>query len=141
MEIKDDLNLRELLTKQITHLNIDIKTTTGRFSETVSKIFERILSLCEKLTVLNFCGMFPTRNCLTPVFYLPFPSHLSSTLTKLKINVVNLIDCLLLLDGRLVSLSTLIINVSYISYPLGDIDRTVSRILIIRFLEKKHTNI
>jgi hypothetical protein len=39
---------------------------------------------------------------------------MSSTLVKLKINVVNFLDILLLLDGRFDSLSTLIITVRHI---------------------------
>jgi hypothetical protein len=77
--------------------------------------------------------MFLTRNCVTPAYYLSMTSHMSSTLIKLNINVVSLTDCLLLLDERLDSLSTLIINVSYISHPSKPIDRTVSIISIIIF--------
>jgi hypothetical protein len=90
-----------------------------------------MLSLCKNLTVLNFCDMFPIRNCVTPAFYLVLTSDMSSTLTKLKINVVSLVDCLLLLDHRLDSLSTLIINVSDIFYLEQGIDHTVSIISII----------
>ncbi|CAF1339688.1 unnamed protein product [Rotaria sordida] len=111
--LRDDLILRDLLTKQITHLNIDIKRTTKRFSLTVSKIFELIVSLCKNLTVLNFCDMFHTRTYETSVFYRS-SNYMSSTLIKLKINVPSLDHCLYLLDGRLDSLSTLIINVEYI---------------------------
>jgi hypothetical protein len=41
---------------------------------------------------------------------------MSSSLTQLKINVENFVDCLYLLDGRLESLSKLIINVGNISH-------------------------
>ncbi|CAF1087004.1 unnamed protein product [Rotaria sordida] len=106
--LKGDLILRDL-TKQITHLNIDIKRTTKRFSVTVSKIFELIVSLCKNLTVLNFCDMFRTRTYETRVFYRS-SNYMSSTLIKLKIHVLRFADCLYLLDGRLDSLSTLIIK-------------------------------
>ena len=68
--IKDDLILRDLLTNQITHLNIDIKKTTENRFKIASKIFAKILSLCKKLIVLNFCDMFLTRKCLIPLSYL-----------------------------------------------------------------------
>jgi len=61
---------------------------------------------------------------------------MSSTLIKLKINVVSLVDCLYLLDGRLDSLSTLIINVEQIFDPIVDIGSRVSRISIIMFCKK-----
>jgi hypothetical protein len=58
---------------------------------------------------------------------------MSSTLTKVKINVPTFIDCLFLLDGRLDSLSTLIINVLSIFDPAISMDRAVSRISMIMF--------
>ncbi|CAF3164706.1 unnamed protein product [Rotaria sp. Silwood2] len=122
--LTDDLILRDLLTKQITHLNIDIKKPAELCSETVSKIFALILSLCKKLIVLNFCDMFLTRQCTSPVFYLLSNHYIPSTLIKLKINVVSLVDCLYLLDGPLVCLSTLIVNVEQIFHSSLIIDPT-----------------
>ncbi|CAF3682807.1 unnamed protein product [Adineta steineri] len=112
-----DTILRDLLTKQITRLNIDIKKTVGQQTKIVSKIFALILSLGKNLTVLNFCHMFPTRRCLLPVCYLPPTNCMSLTLVKLTITVSCLFDCIYLFDGRLDSLSTLIINVSHIIGP------------------------
>jgi hypothetical protein len=66
--IKDDLVLRDILTKQITHLNIDIKQSTDICSKTVADILALILSLCKQLIVLNFDDMFTKRKCDTPVF-------------------------------------------------------------------------
>jgi len=76
--MKDDLILHDLLTKQITHLNIDIKKPTEFDSITVAKIFELILSLCKNLIVFNFSDMFPIRTYQTPVFLLS-PNYMSST--------------------------------------------------------------
>ncbi len=126
ISIKDDLILRDILTKQITHLNIDIKKIKEPHSDTGSKIFALILSLCKKLIFLNFCDMFPTRVYSVPLFYLQQKNCMPSSLTKLKIKVSILTDCLYLLDGPLVCLSTLIINVSQIFQPLPHIDPTVS---------------
>ncbi|CAF4927105.1 unnamed protein product [Rotaria sp. Silwood1] len=41
----DDLILRDILSKQITHLNIDIKNPAGYYSSTILKIFGLILSI------------------------------------------------------------------------------------------------
>ncbi|CAF1037544.1 unnamed protein product [Adineta steineri] len=124
--LTDDLVLRDLLTKQITHLNIDMKMPEGSDSETISKIFQLILSLCKNLISLNFCDMYPTRSCFNHLHYLFQESYMPSSLNKLKINLPVLTYCLYLLDGPLVSLSTLIINVSSIFHPemLEPIDPT-----------------
>ncbi len=72
--------------------------------------------------------MFPTRKHIIQTLSILDPNYTPSTLTKLIINVPTLVDCLCLLDGPLVCLSTLIINVSCIYYPDGlePIDPTVS---------------
>ncbi|CAF5184012.1 unnamed protein product, partial [Rotaria magnacalcarata] len=113
----DNLILRDLLAKQIRHLNIDMKKTREQSSITVSKIFELIVSLCKNLAVLNFCDMFPTRKRVIQTLYMLRGNYTPSALTKLKINVPSLTDCLCLLDGPLVCLSTLIINVLCIYHP------------------------
>jgi hypothetical protein len=114
------------LVEQITCLNIDIKKPVERCSKTVAKIFALILSLCKKLIVLNFCDIFPTHQYESPLFYLLLSNdYIPSTLVKLKINVVSLADCLYLLDGPLVCLSTLIITVGHIFDPCRAIDPTV----------------
>ncbi|CAF4702505.1 unnamed protein product, partial [Rotaria sp. Silwood2] len=124
-----DVILRDLLTKQMTHLNIDIKKTIGQRTKIVSKIFALILFLCKNLTVLNFCHIFPTRRCLLPICYLPSTNCMSLTLVKLTITVSCLLDYLYLFDGRLDSLSTLIINVSYIFGPKIPKDSQVKKLL------------
>jgi hypothetical protein len=126
------------LTKQVTHLDIDMKVPIEFRSEKVTKIFQLILSLCKKLISLNFCDMYPTRQFESPLYYLLRENYTPSTLIKLKISVTLLTDCLYLLDGPLVSLSTLIIYVSSIYHPitLEQIDPTVSTISKIIFREK-----
>lgn len=114
------------MTKQITHLSIDIKKPADLYSRTVAKIFVLIGSLCKKLIVLNFCDIFPTRQFESPLYHQLWENHIPSTLTKLKVNVTMLVDCLCLLDGALVCLSTLIITVGQIYYPFEVIDPTVS---------------
>lgn len=75
--------------------------------------------------VLNFCNMSPTRQ-YSSVIFLDLSKDLSSTLVKLKIKVVNLIDCVCLLDGSLICLTTLIVNVSQIFEPYPTIDPNVN---------------
>lgn len=127
MDIEDDSILRHLLSKQITHLHIDISTAEGTNCwHLVSNIFTIVLSLCERLVELEFSQYIDEVTQTTPQCYLIRSNFLSSTLTKLKINVANIYDCLLLLDGRLEYLSILIINVADIFDVLVDIDPQVS---------------
>ncbi len=131
--ITDNFILHHLLTNQITYLNIDIKEKTENGSKIGSKIFAKILSLCKNLVALNFCHMFLARNYSPSLSYLQQERCISSTLIKLKINVPTLLDCLNLLDGPLVCLSTLIINVSYTFYPSDYINPPVNIISMIIF--------
>ena len=119
-EIPDDEILRNLLTKQITHLSIDTQKALVYTSRILPEMFGLILFLCKRLTVLNICNVFLTRNWQIDVFNIR-ESLMSSTLIKLSINVTSFVECLLLLDGRLDSLSTLIINVKQIFNPFKEI--------------------
>jgi len=110
-----------------------MKKTAEKCSSTVADIFVLISSLCKKLSVLNFFDMFSTRTYVTPVFFLRSTTYMSSSLIKLKINVTSYADCLYLLDGRLDSLSTLIINVSDIFDPTVNIHALVSITSMIMF--------
>jgi hypothetical protein len=123
--IKDNLILRDLLINQITHLNIDIKETEEYSSESGSEIFAKILSLCKNLIVLNFCDMFLAQNFILSLTYVSWNHCIPSTLIKLRINLSTLVDCLHLLDGPFVCLSTLIINVTFTLYPIEYINPTV----------------
>ena len=124
--IEGDVNLQNLLSKQVTHLHIDVDTKSEGDSETVSNLFVLILSLCERLIDLQFTDIFSGDFCLTPSVFLLLKNFRSSTLTTLKINLATFVDCLLLLDGRLASLSTLIIKVADIFDPVMDIGHKVS---------------
>ncbi|CAF0896496.1 unnamed protein product [Adineta steineri] len=65
--------LRDLLTQQITHLNIDIQSDEipKLLSKISLNIFTLILSLCQRLTNLNFCQLFSYRNSFISIYYLP----------------------------------------------------------------------
>ncbi|CAF1033448.1 unnamed protein product [Adineta steineri] len=122
--LTDDSILRDFLSKQITHLNIHIKNANRESFGITSEIFILILSLCEKLTELNFCDLFLERKHWNHFSHLTAPSFMSSTLTKLKINLATFADCLFLLDANLECLTTLIVRVNSIYYPIRDIDNT-----------------
>jgi hypothetical protein len=119
--------LRDLLTKQITHLNIDIQNEKIlKLSKMSSHIFVLILSLCKRLIKLNFCQLFSYGNLLISIHKQPTTICTSSTLTELKINVEHLSDCVCFLYGNFDSLSKLIINVKILGYKPPFIDSSVS---------------
>ena len=120
----DNLVLRDLA-EQVTHLNIDIKEDPHSCADILTNIFGLIMSLCRRLTVLNYCYVFPTRECFTPLF-LRSQGELFSSLTKLKINVEHYFDCLFILDGRFQCLSTLILQMRQIFPAPIDISKEVS---------------
>jgi hypothetical protein len=123
--IKDDLILRDLLRNQITHLHLALAREKDN-AETVTNTFTLTLSLGERLTELEFTYTLPGQRWRTSPVLLMGKSFHSSTLTKLKINVATIYDCLLLLDGRLDSLSRLTINVADIFDAAIDILQEVS---------------
>ena len=131
--IEDNLIFRDLLTKQITHLNIDIKKSTDSISAILADCFGSILTLCQNLIVLNYGDVFPTRECSTVVI-LQSRHYGSSTLTNLKINVQCFLDCLTLLDGHLECLSTLTVTVATICDPILNLGQDVS----VNSMKKKH---
>ncbi|CAF3954421.1 unnamed protein product [Rotaria sordida] len=112
-----DYSILHNLKNQITHLNIDIQNEMGsELSEISSNIFLLILSLCKRLTHLNFCQLFSYRDSSIYISELSRTSYISSSLVELKINVSIFDDCLDLLDGYLDNLTKLIINVKQIKY-------------------------
>ncbi len=104
---------------------------TLKLSEISSNIFLLILSLCKRLIHLNFCQFFSYRNSSISISKQPRTSCISSSLTKLKINVETIDDCLYLLDGCLDHLSKLIINVKKIKGKRSNINNWVSVISVI----------
>ena len=92
--------------------------------------------MSKHLTDLTFHHQFSSEHLGNRTFDLS-SSHISSTLTKLIINVTTFSDCLYLLDGSLESLTALIIDINKIAYSLTIIDSTVIMISIIVY-EKKN---
>jgi hypothetical protein len=82
-------------------------------------IYLNILAFFENLNHLTIMSS-PINNYPPLSLYgLPSTSFFSSTLTKLRIYVFFLKDCLALLDGRLKQLTTFIVEVRYISNLLS----------------------
>lgn len=110
----DDSSLANISKKQITTL--DLNTKDCRYQrksakEYANRVYAHILDFCENLQHLS---VVESSMYLCPglsLRFLPATSFSSSTLTYLRINVINFIDCLCLLDGRLEQLNTLIIQV------------------------------
>ena len=136
LRIVDDLDFRDLLVKQITHLDVYMEGTTESISTTAAEIFPLVLASCEKLIVLNIGGICSGRACWNPL-YLQTRNGMSSTLIQLKINIENFVDCLYLLDGRLPCLSTLEVKMSHIKDPVEDIGEKVSVISVDHFRKEK----
>ncbi|CAF2127432.1 unnamed protein product, partial [Rotaria magnacalcarata] len=121
----DEITVFGLLTNQITHLKVDILLDKNQLN-----IFLLILSLDKHLTDLTFHRRFSSEQLGNPTFDQS-PSHTSSTLTKLIINVTILDDCLYLLNGSLESLTALVIDTNKITYPSSNIDNMIIMISII----------
>jgi hypothetical protein len=108
-----------LLKTQITHLNIDIRS-----EKISSEVFRLILSVCKRLIHLNICQLLSYRNS---AIHISEPPQ-SSNITKLKIKVLTIDDCLRLLNGQLKHLSKLIINVDKMDRSLPRISNKVNEI-------------
>lgn len=92
----------------------------------LSQTFASILSLCDQLHELEFKEYISETMSFIPQLNFFKINFLSTTLTKLKLTVACYYDCLYLLDGRLESLSVLIINVGDIFDPVLDIGHKVT---------------
>ncbi|CAF1429806.1 unnamed protein product [Adineta steineri] len=140
--LTDDSILRDLLSKQITHLNIDIQNAYRESTIITRKIFVLILSLCEKLIELNFCDLFFERKHWNRICLLTATTLTSSTLTKLKINLTAFSECLFLVNEDFECLTTLIVHVDLIYYPILDIDNTkkIPKLKYLSFISPEYTD-
>ncbi|CAF2728305.1 unnamed protein product [Rotaria sp. Silwood2] len=114
-----------LLTNQITHITVNInieKTETSNENE--PNIFEFILIYSRCLNDLTFFQNSSREYLTISSLNSSHRNSLSSTLTKLIINVNSFDDCLYLLNGCLQSLSTLIIRIYKIDRSSSIIDNT-----------------
>lgn len=96
-------------------------------------IFSLILCIGEYLTDLTFSQSWSDERITFSFFNVISTSCVSSSLTKLVINLQTFDDCLYLLDGRLKHLSILIISMMKIDNSSSNIDNTVSINLTIEY--------
>ncbi|CAM4777925.1 unnamed protein product, partial [Rotaria magnacalcarata] len=124
--ILDNAVIHRLMTEQITclHIQVSDEVTSNFPVENHSNIFSLILFMCKNLNDLTFSHWFIGLGLTFFIYKLSSTSCVSSTLTKLRIHVNTFDDCLFLLDGRLESLSTLIINIVEIFNTSATIDNT-----------------
>ena len=123
--LTDDLTFRSLC-NQITHLRIDVELVDELKDRLQWETFALILSSCPKLLELEFVQYIWEFCSVNSSFSFLFNAFQSATLTHLKLAVSGFVDCLLLLDGRCESLSTLIIHVNDIYDPVMDIGSKAS---------------
>ncbi|CAF1649810.1 unnamed protein product [Adineta ricciae] len=108
--LSNNIVLRDLLIKQITNLNIDIKCRTP-LAITGFQIFELIICLCENLTTFNFGDMLFSRERAVGFPTIQSRSYSHSALVELRMKIETFFDLVYLLDGRFPCLSTLIVHV------------------------------
>ncbi|CAF3003260.1 unnamed protein product [Rotaria sp. Silwood2] len=119
-----DTILIRLLNKQITHFNLKTEfRTIELFDIYEPTLFALILSFAKYLIDFTFVQCLRDAS-INSLFTLFSTNCVSSTLTKLKIDVNTLDDCLYILDGRFDCLSTLIIDIEKIRPLLSNIDTT-----------------
>ncbi|CAF1446736.1 unnamed protein product [Adineta steineri] len=120
-----DKTMLHLLTNQITHITVDINSEKTEISnENEPNIFEFILLHSTCLNDLTFFQKSSKKYLAILSLDVPYENSLSLSLTKLKININTLDDCLYLLNGCLPSLSTLIIHIKKIGRSTSMINNT-----------------
>ena len=120
-----------LLTHQITNLQVGVTDDFIKRTEDEANAFESILSSGKRLIDLSYSEQLSCQRKSIPTLNLISAECMSVTLSKLKIEVNTFDDCLTLLDGRLPSLSTLIIKIYQIQPSLTNRDNRVSTYLIV----------
>ncbi|CAF1364261.1 unnamed protein product [Rotaria sordida] len=117
--LTSNIRFCRVLSNQITHLKVEIKgdIIVKLPDGIVSDLFSLILFLAKHLTDLTINQSLCDRNLMNSTFNGILMNHVSLTLTKLKINVNTFDDCLYILNGYLICLSTLIININRIGNP------------------------
>ncbi|UJR29663.1 hypothetical protein I4U23_017211 [Adineta vaga] len=130
--LTEETTVFHLLNNQIRHLRVDILSDQNE-----SNIFLLILNVGKHLTDMMFHHRFSSE-CLGNTSFDLSRSHISSTLTKLTINVTSFDDCFYLLDGRLEYLTILIIDIKKISYSALTINNTVKLFKLKQFSLTSH---
>ncbi|CAF2919463.1 unnamed protein product [Rotaria sp. Silwood2] len=120
-----DKTMIRLLENQITHITVDIKIeNVEKTNRSESNTLLTILFVSKCLSDLTYLQKSSGKYITILSSNISYTHCLSSTLTKLTINVNTFDDCLYLLNGCLPSLSTLIIRISQINRSSSMIDNT-----------------
>ncbi|CAF1166270.1 unnamed protein product [Rotaria sordida] len=120
-----DETIIRLLENQITHITVDIKIeNVEKTNGSEPNTFLIILLLSKCLNDLTYLQKSSRKYITILSSNISYIHCLSSTLTKLTINVNYFDDCLYLLNGCLQSLSTLIIRINDINRSSSMIDNT-----------------
>ncbi|CAF1457214.1 unnamed protein product [Rotaria sordida] len=120
-----DETIIRLLENQITHITVDIKIeNVEKTNGSDPNTFLIILLVSKCLNDLTYLQKSSRKYITFLSSNISYTHCLSSTLTKLTINVNYFDDCLYLLNGCLQSLSTLIIRINDINRSSSMIDNT-----------------
>jgi hypothetical protein len=124
----DDSRFGQICKQRITNLTLIINedNTEKDEEECTKNVYAPVLSFFENLkslSMISSCTLNYPRLCSFEPSEKVFSS---STLTKLCIDVSDFTDCLLLLDGRLKQLTTLIVRVHMITRHLQTFDNQVN---------------
>lgn len=107
------------------HLTMVVDRTTATSADAITGMVTLLLNSCERLTSLTIHACQRYRRLRFSLKSLPSTSWFSSTLPYLDIAVSTFDDCLLLLDGRVGRLKTLIISIDRISTIIEPRENTV----------------
>ncbi|CAF3609710.1 unnamed protein product [Rotaria socialis] len=120
-----DKTMIRLLENQITHITVDVNIDNVEMpNRSEQNAFLVILLVSKCLSDLTYRQTSSEKYITILPSNISYTHCLSSTLTKLTINVNTFDDCLYLLNGCLQSLSTLIIRISKIDRSSSMIDNT-----------------
>ena len=103
---------------QISHAVVTMvdKSESVSLSDVAMNLYLAIFNLFGSVTHLNFVIKDGFQYPPLSLDYLPSTAYFSSTIVHLSIKLLDLEDCILLLDGRLNQLHTFIVEIFYI-YP------------------------
>ena len=118
--------------EQISHIVVTVvdKSESVPLEDMTMNVYMRIFNLFRNLTHLEFAIKGGYQYPPLSIDELPSTVCFPSTIVHLSIKVLDLEDCLCLLDGRLNQLHTFIVEVYYINPVIDTLDNTVRRINI-----------
>jgi hypothetical protein len=106
-------------------MNKDKEGPVRLWSEYTKNVYAHILNYFENLEYLNVTGALSDEYPGLTLHDLPPNAFSSSILTYLNIKVLNFVDCLYLLDGRLKQLSTFIVRFHFMDTDSSSVSNMV----------------